>query len=80
MDAVRIMTIHAAKGLEFPLVFLPGLDEKFMTKTNENLIYEVNGNLFFKYIPESSIRKQDEDFSQHLKKEEEEQKRLFYVL
>jgi ATP-dependent exoDNAse (exonuclease V) beta subunit len=79
MDAVRIMTIHAAKGLEFPLVFLPGLDEKFMTKTNENLIYEVNGHLFLKYIPESSIRKQDEDFSQHLKKEEEEQKRLFYV-
>ncbi|MCK5511189.1 MAG: UvrD-helicase domain-containing protein, partial [Thermodesulfovibrionia bacterium] len=79
MDAVRIMTIHAAKGLEFPLVFLPGLDEKFMTKTHENLIYEVDGNLFLKYIPESSIRKQDEDFSQHLKKEEEEQKRLFYV-
>ncbi|MCC6347772.1 MAG: UvrD-helicase domain-containing protein, partial [Nitrospirales bacterium] len=27
MDAVRIMTTHAAKGLQFPMVFLPCLDE-----------------------------------------------------
>lgn len=28
-DAVRIMTIHAAKGLEFPVVFIPSLDRQF---------------------------------------------------
>ncbi|MCW5896930.1 MAG: UvrD-helicase domain-containing protein [Bacteroidetes bacterium] len=28
-DAVRIMTIHAAKGLEFPIVIVPGLDRTF---------------------------------------------------
>jgi len=29
MDAVRIMTVHAAKGLEFPVVIVPDLQRKF---------------------------------------------------
>lgn len=29
LDAVKLMTIHAAKGLEFPLVFVPELDRAF---------------------------------------------------
>jgi ATP-dependent helicase/nuclease subunit A len=79
MDAVKIMTIHASKGLEFPVVFVPGLEEPFYKSAEENLIYEHDGRFFFKSEPESSIRKQDEEFLLHLAKEEEEQKRLFYV-
>jgi ATP-dependent exoDNAse (exonuclease V) beta subunit len=79
MDAVKIMTIHASKGLEFPIVFVPGLEEPFFHKAGDNLIYEHNGRFFFKSEPEPSIRKEDDAFLLHLAKEEEEQKRLFYV-
>ena len=79
MNAVKIMTIHASKGLEFPIVFVPGLEEPFSHKAGDNLIYEHKGRFFFKSEPEPSIRKEDDDFLLHLAKEEEEQKRLFYV-
>ncbi len=34
VDAVRIMTIHKAKGLEFPVVILPFADESLKTSKN----------------------------------------------
>jgi len=86
MDAVKIMTIHAAKGLEFPVVIVPGIEEPFTPRTGENLIYEVppregqeQGRFFFKSLPEASIRDGDDDFLIHKAKEIEEQIRLFYV-
>ncbi len=33
-DAVRIITAHSAKGLEFPVVFLPGLEEGIFPHKN----------------------------------------------
>ena len=79
MDAVKIMTIHGAKGLEFPLVFLPGLEEPFSSASAENLIYEKEGSFLFKSLPEASLRREDEDFMMHMSRQEEEQKRLLYV-
>lgn len=79
MDAVRIITIHSAKGLEFPIVFVVGLEEEFKTRLEDNLIYEKDGRLYFKSITESSIRWADEDFITHREKELEEEKRLLYV-
>lgn len=79
MNAVKIMTIHSAKGLEFPIVFLPGMDDMFSSHRGDCLLYEDDGGFFFKSISETSIRNEDRNFLIHKAKEEEEQKRLFYV-
>ncbi len=35
-DPVQLMTIHSAKGLEFPIVFLTGLEESIFPNANRN--------------------------------------------
>lgn len=39
-DAVVMMTIHSAKGLEFPVVFLPGMEEGIFPSQQSALIRE----------------------------------------
>lgn len=81
IDAVRIMTIHAAKGLQFPVVFVVGLDEKIPRMGNEPLLVEERGegDVVMRYQPDPSLRKNDRLFIEKRAKEEEEEKRLFYV-
>lgn len=40
-DALQLMTVHAAKGLEFKVVFISGLEEGLFP--HENSLYENNG-------------------------------------
>ena len=81
--AVRIMTIHAAKGLQFPVVILPRLDRGGQTD-REPFIDEVFGIGFSPLNPDEGYRKTEPAIVPHMKnrsgeKEIAEKKRLFYV-
>ncbi len=79
MNAVRIMTVHAAKGLEFPMVFLPSLDEDNIPRAKSIVVDEENGRVFMAYEEDSAKKKKREPFIKRKEKEIEEEKRLFYV-
>lgn len=34
IDAVKLMTVHSSKGLEFPIVFVAGLEENIFPLSN----------------------------------------------
>ncbi|MFQ5881990.1 MAG: ATP-dependent helicase [Candidatus Methylomirabilales bacterium] len=66
MDAVNVLTVHKAKGLEFPVVFLVGLTaDKFPSRGRRDPI-ELPGPLVKDRVPEGDVRLQEE-------------RRLFYV-
>ena len=51
-DAVRIMTVHQAKGMEFPVVFLPCLQKnRFPAKKQHDRVWN--------HIPRAAIRNAD---------------------
>ena len=81
--AVQIMTIHASKGKQFPVVILPRLDRKGQTD-REPFIDEVLGIGFSPLNPDKDYSKTEPDIVTHMKnraneKEIAEKKRLFYV-
>ena len=81
--AVQIMTIHAAKGKEFPVVMLPRLDRGGQTD-REPFIDEALGIGFSPLKPDEGYRKTEPEIIAHMRnrsneKEIAEKKRLFYV-
>jgi DNA helicase-2/ATP-dependent DNA helicase PcrA len=65
-DAVTVMTIHKAKGLEFPVVFLVGLVEQRFPSRNRGDAIELPRGLIKDLLPQGDIHLQEE-------------RRLFYV-
>ena len=82
-DAVQIMTMHNAKGLEFPIVFLPALDYQ-ARGSSDALAYLPASGMGVKWVdPQAGEEAPDPVFQssrEHRKKrEKEENNRLLYV-
>jgi ATP-dependent exoDNAse (exonuclease V) beta subunit len=45
-DAIRLMTVHASKGLEFDYVFLPYLDGLIRKNHPEDLVVDLDSTMF----------------------------------
>ena len=81
-DAVRIMTIHVSKGLEFDVVFLSGLDTAFSKKRKGNLIMHQQCGMASVMSNEGmSVQSLRQKFVSEFswRKQKEEELRLFYV-
>jgi len=82
-NAVQIITVHSAKGLQFPVVFLPGLDDRIRSANSagDRLVIEevAEDDVLVSYIPDAGIRRTNEFHQRYVQKEYEEEKRIFYV-
>jgi len=65
-DAVRLMTVHAAKGLEFPHVFLLRVNPRAFPASERPRVFEFPERLMKEELPEGDFHIQEE-------------RRLFYV-
>ncbi len=84
IDAVQIMTIHSAKGLEFPVVVLPFLGEEFKKNNRErfNIDIDYGIGLGIEYHENESEQGLPINFVHSLIKQHKaiaEEKRVLYV-
>ncbi|MDC7996941.1 UvrD-helicase domain-containing protein [Gilvibacter sediminis] len=63
MDAIRLMTVHKSKGLEFPVVIIPFTDSELINKRNEYLWYAVDPEHYCGFtefhLPITALKTQD---------------------
>ncbi len=90
-DAVKIMTIHKSKGLEFPIVIIPDCGNEGKTYAKDGLVFfDKDNGLFihsfdeFKHWRKSTEKDKNNFFFERLRDAEnqkirDEAKRLFYV-
>ena len=56
-DFVTLMTIHSAKGLEFPTVFITGLENGIFPSSRDMIVYKRNAvcSMWLSHVPWSGV-------------------------
>ena len=81
-SAVKIMTIHASKGLEYPICYYTGLSKKFNIDDLKNKFYfDKKYGIIIPYIEEKENQTIIKELlkNEYIKEEISEKLRLFYV-